>query len=224
MVELLEALVGGDRCAHPLADAVRQVGGGLFAEQPEQVRGMLQVGPRRRVGDRQESGCDPDNHRVDARFQEGDPRDQSEPEVHDPVADAPRPGQVHDSQRSEPDEQRGDLDRAAVGGRDHDERRQVVGDRDGEDERAQALREAASDQCQHPQRESGVGRHRRAPSVRGAASGVEREVDRDRDDHPAERGCSGQRQPPAVAQVAEIEFPAAPPARRPGRRTSSGRC
>ena len=62
------------------------------------------------------------------------------------------------------------------------------------------------DQCQHAQREGGVGRHRDAPSVGRGMTGVDGQVDRDRDGHAAEGGENRQRQPAPLAQLADVEL------------------
>ena len=93
-----------------------------------------------------------------------------------------------------------------VRGRDHHEREQVVDHDDGEDERPQAVGHAAPDEREQAERQRGVGRHRDPPAVRGRAAQVEREVDRDRGGHPADRGEHRQRQTPPLAQLAEVEL------------------
>ena len=90
--------------------------------------------------------------------------------------------------------------------RDDDQGDQVVDHGDGEDEGAQAVREAASHDGQHPQRKRGVGRHRRAPARPARAGGVDEQVDRHRHHHPAQTGQHRQGQPAAVAQLAEVEL------------------
>ena len=56
-------------------------------------------------------------------------------------------------------------DGAAVGGRDHEQRDDVVDDGDGEHERAQPVGKPRPDEREQPEREGRVGRHRRAPAV-----------------------------------------------------------
>ena len=73
---------------------------------------------------------------------------------------------------------------------DHHEGHQVVDHRQGEQAEAEAGA-ARREERQHPEGESRIGRHRGAPAVRPRAAGVERQEDRDRYRHPAERGGHG---------------------------------
>ena len=93
-----------------------------------------------------------------------------------------------------------------VDGRDDHERDQVVDDDHGEDERAQPVREPRPDDREHAERERRVGRHRRAPAVRGRAARGEREIEGDRHRHPAETREERQRHPAALAQLADVEL------------------
>ncbi len=70
---------------------------------------------------------------------------------------------------------------------DHEDRSDVVGQRQGEQEEAGAARQALADECDHAEHERDVGRHRDPPSGCGVAAGVEGEVDQRRHQHPAER-------------------------------------
>ena len=97
---------------------------------------------------------------------------------------------------------------AGEGNGDDDQRHQVVDDGHGEDEGAQAGGVARPDEREHPQRERGVGGHRRAPGAVRSPARVDRQEDGDRDDHPAQPGHDRQHQPAAVAQVAEVELAA----------------
>ena len=102
--------------------------------------------------------------------------------------------------------QRDDGDVRGVDDRDHHERAEVVDDGERQQEHAQPGRRARREQRQRAEREGGVGGHRRAPAVGAGAARVEREVDRHRDAHAAERGDHGDRQAPALAQLAEVEL------------------
>ena len=64
----------------------------------------------------------------------------------------------------------------------------------------------AADQREQPERERGVGGHRRAPAARRRPPGVEGQVDGDRHEHPAQPGQQRQHQPAPFAQVAQVEL------------------
>ena len=104
------------------------------------------------------------------------------------------------------DQQRRDVDRAAVGGDDDEQRDDVVDDDDRQQEAAQPVGEARADEGQHAERERGVGRHRHPPPLGRALAGVEGEVDRDRDDHPADGRQHRQGEPAALAELADVEL------------------
>ncbi len=95
----------------------------------------------------------------------------------------------------------------AVDERDDDERNEVVGDDERQDEHAQPLRLARADERQGAERERGVGRHRRAPAAGVAIAGVDREVDQHGQRHAADRGEQRQRDALSLAQLAEVELP-----------------
>ena len=71
---------------------------------------------------------------------------------------------------------------------------------------AQAVGEPRPDDREHAERERRVGRHRRAPAVRGRAARGEREIDGDRHDHAAEAREQRQRHAAALAQLADVEL------------------
>ena len=106
----------------------------------------------------------------------------------------------------ERDEQRRHVDRRRVEHDDHEQRDEVVDDSDREQERTQAIGEARPDEREQAECERGVRRHRDAPAVRGGAAGVDREIDRDRGGCAAEAREHGQREAPAIAQLAEVEL------------------
>jgi hypothetical protein len=86
--DLLQALVRRDRGAHSLTEALRILGGGLLAEEPEQVGGPFEVRSHGRVRDREQSHHHADHDGIDPRRAHSHPRDRAEREVHDSVADA----------------------------------------------------------------------------------------------------------------------------------------
>ncbi len=102
--------------------------------------------------------------------------------------------------------ERDDRDRPAVRDRDHEQRDDVVDDGDRQEIRAQAVREARTDEREQPEGEGRVGRHRRSPAVDRVVAGVDREVDQDRHGHPAETCEKRQRDASPLAQLAEIEL------------------
>jgi hypothetical protein len=95
-----------------------------------------------------------------------------------------------------------------VGDRDHRQRDEVVHDRDREHERAQADRRTWRDEPEHPERKGGIGRHRDSPATCRGLSHVQRQEDRDRDEHRSQTGADGHRQPAPLAQFADVEFSA----------------
>jgi len=90
--------------------------------------------------------------------------------------------------------------------RDHQQSAEVVDDGEAEEEHAQPRRRTGREQRQRAEGESGVGRHRGAPAATAGTARVEHQVDSDRDSHPADRGEDGDRQPPAVPQLAQVEL------------------
>ena len=88
--------------------------------------------------------------------------------------------------------------------RDGDE---VVDDGDGEQEGTETLGSTRRDQCEHPERERSVRGHRRCPAVLGGTARIGGEVDRDRNQHPTDRGEERHRDAPPFAKLADIELP-----------------
>ena len=101
-----------------------------------------------------------------------DPHHDAERGVDEP---APHVRGPHDEHRDEHCDRHGKCahgEMVRVDGRDDHERDEVVDDDDREDERAQPVREPRPDDREHAERERRVGRHRRAPAVRGRVPGV----------------------------------------------------
>jgi len=206
--QLLIALVGRDRRAQPGPRRLGVLRGRLLAEDAEQVGGPLEVGPRGRVGDRQQPHGQPDHDGIDPRLLQRHPRGHAQHQVDGAVVHAAEARDQDQHEDSQTDGQGDGGNRAREGDRDHHQRHQVVDHRDREDERSQAVREPAADDRQHAERECGVGRHRGAPPARDRMGRIEGEVDRDRDHHPPEPGQERQQQTTAIAQLAEVELAA----------------
>ena len=140
---------------------------------------------------------------------ERDPGREPEQQVDRAVADAAPGEHPVDGEQRDADQQRQPAHVAAVEDGDDREPDQVVDDRERQQVGAHPVGQPlAADQGQRAERERGVGRHRRAPAVRGAAAGVDREVDRDRHQHAAEPGQERQRHPAAHPQLAHVELAA----------------
>ena len=103
--------------------------------------------------------------------------------------------------------QRDQADVPAVGGPDDDQGHQVIHHRHRQQERPDPVGEPGPDQGQHPQRERGVGEHRRAPALRRRPV-IEHQVDPDRDDQATQPGQHRQRQPPPLPQLTHVELAA----------------
>ncbi len=114
-----------------------------------------------------------------------------------------------------------DRDVGGVDDRDHQQRAEIVDHRQVSRKTRSARRRARRQQRQRAERESGVGRHRRSPAVRTGAARVERQIDRDRDRHAAERGRAPESHAGGARAARRGRARAWPPARRRGRRTSS---
>ena len=203
---VLHALVGRDGRGHPPLHRPRELRRGLLAERACQRARPLQVAALRRVGAGHQPDGEPADERVDARLQHRHPQRHRH---HDRRRGAPH-GQV--AQRQQQEEQRDrDHERhaghvAGVDDRDHPERREVVEHRERQQEHAHPGGGAGGEQRQHAEREGGVGRHRRPPPVPAGAPGVEREVDRDRDQDAADGGRRREHDPPALPQLPEVEL------------------
>ena len=206
MVQLLEPLVGGDGQADAAAGLTGQLRGGLLAEQPEQVAGPLQVTARRGLGVGEQAHDQADHDRVHAGLEERHPGRRPEQEVGRPEPHARGPDGQHRHQDAHPRQQRGQLQARAVKNRNNGQSDQIIHDGEGEQVGAHPVGQPGADQGQHAQRERGVGGHGRAPAPGPRAARVGRQVDADRDDHPAQADHQRERQPPALAQLAHVEL------------------
>ena len=206
VVQLLEPLVGGDGQPDAAAGLTGQLRGGLLAEQPEQVAGPLQVTARRGLGVGEQAHDEADDDRVHAGLEERHPGGRPEQEVDRPEPQPRGPDGQHHQQEAHPHHQRGHLQARAVKDRNNGQSGQVIHDGEGEQVGAHPVGQPGADQGQHAQRERGVGGHGRAPAVGPRAARVERQVDPDGDDHPAQADHQRERQPPALAQLAHVEL------------------
>ncbi len=115
---------------------------------------------------------------------------------------------MHDHQGKwhEREQQPGPVDLLGVEERDDEDRPDVVRDRECREEHLQGVGNPRPQQGQHAQRERDVGRHRHAPARRARATGVQRDVDRRRNDHAADRGDNRQRGATKRGQLADDEL------------------
>ena len=90
--------------------------------------------------------------------------------------------------------------------RHHGDRADVVDDGQGEQEQPEPVGAARPEQRQDAEHERGVGRHDDAPAGTGRAGAVDRQVDRGRDEQPAERAERRGRDVPAVAQLPDADL------------------
>ena len=201
-----QPLVRRDRRSEARARRALELGRRLLAELAEALAGGFEVGPGDRGRPDQEAHRKSHDHRLDPGFEQRDPGRRPEQEVEGTAAHAECAGHEHRGEETGGPEQRDKLQILGVGRRDHDQRDEVVDHDDREDEDAHAVRHAAPDQREHPQRQGGVGGHRDSPAVRRRAAEVEREVDRDRQRHAADRGEQGERQAPSFAQLSHVEL------------------
>ncbi len=177
MEELLQPLVRGDRRADPDSRRAGELRRRLLAEQAEQVGRALEVGAGRRRREREEAHHEADHDRVDTGLRERDPGGHAERRVDDAAPHAEPNGEPDHEDDARRDQQRGHVHAARVRGRDHDQRDDVVDDREGQHERPQPHREARADERQQAERERRVGRHRDPPAVSRRPPGVQGEVD-----------------------------------------------
>ena len=179
----------------------------LLAEGARPLHHPLEVDARRRVGARDQPDREARDHRVDPGLQERDPHRDAD-DHGDPSAPLGR----CEPQREQRREQRGrhrerdEVDVLRVRRGDHDQRHEVVDHRQRQQPEAQA-RAARRHEREDAERERRVGRHRRAPAVRPGAARVEREIDRDRDRHAAERRQHGDGQSAPLAELPLVELP-----------------
>jgi hypothetical protein len=143
---------------------------------------------------------------VHTRLLERDPDQHAE---HDVGADRPHAEALEHRDRREPDparHQRGHVDARAVAERDDEDRADVVGDREREQHDAEPGRHAGAEERHAADDEGDVGGHRDAPAVRGLTSRLEREVDRRRHHHAADRRHQRQHRLAGLPQLAEHQL------------------
>ena len=95
---------------------------------------------------------------------------------------------------------------AGVNRGDHHQCGQVVDHRERQQKHSDPGGRSRRQQGHESERERGVGRHRRTPSVGAGAPGVERQIDQDRHRDAADRPEHRNREPPPLAQLTEIEL------------------
>jgi hypothetical protein len=206
VVQVQEPLVRRDRRAEAHARRALEFRRGLLPERAEALAGAFELRPGDGVGPDQQAHRQPYDHRLDAGTEQRYPARHPEHEVQRTPAHADRAEPEHRGEEPERPEQGGELQVIGVRGPDHHQREEVIDHHHREDERPQAVRHATAGQPQQSECQGGVGRHRDPPAARGRAAQVEREVDRDRGGHPADRGEHRQRDTPPLTQLAEVEF------------------
>ena len=142
MPERLQPFVRRDRCPQRGARGAREVAGRLLPKEPEQIARPLEVGALGRIGERDEAAHQPGDDRVHSGLEERDPDSRADEEIDRAEVDVGGADQQDDAEQGEPDEERRHRDRSAVGDRDHEQRRDVVDNRDREQVRAQPLGES----------------------------------------------------------------------------------
>jgi hypothetical protein len=166
----------------------------------------LEIGPRRRVGVRQEAHREANDHRLHARLEQRYPGCRPEHRIDQAPTHAEGAHDEDSSEHAQGGEQRRNLDLLCIDRRDYDEREEDVYHDQREDERPQAVRKTPPHEREQAERESRVGRHRDAPAVHGRSTHVEGEVDGDCSRHPADRGQQRQREPSSLSQLAQVEL------------------
>jgi hypothetical protein len=150
----------------------------------------------------------PDDERVHPGLEDGEPGRRAEHQGERGAPDA-QPDEHEDrGQEQDGDEERHHRDPPGVRHGDHDQGDQVVHDQERDHVGAEPLPVARTDHRQQPEREGGVRRHRRAPAVGRGPALVQRQVDRDRRHHARDAGEDRQRDPAALAQLADVELAA----------------
>jgi hypothetical protein len=159
---------------------------------------------RRRRG--QQAERDPGQGGVHPRLQEGEPDAGPDDDVR---RDEPDLEPLHDHDDEQPAEGAGQPPQLEVGRvehRDHQDRADVVDDREGQQEQPCRRRDPAAEQAEHPDRERDVGRHRDPPTPAGVAAACDRDVDQRGDRHAPERSSDRQRGRARVAEVTADEL------------------
>ena len=174
--------------------AVLQGAGGEIARD-------LLLEQRRRRGE--QADRDAGQRGVHAGLEQGEPHADAEDRVDHDAPDPQHAGHDHQAEETEGDREPGQREVAGVEHRDHQDRADVVDDRERQQEQPRGRRDPPTQHAQHPDREGDVGRHRDAPAGTAvAARRVEREVDTGRHHHPADRRDDRQGRGARVAQVA----------------------
>ena len=91
---------------------------------------------------------------------------------------------------------------SAVEDRDHDDRTDVIDDREGEQEQLESRWHPRPQEREDADREGDVGRHRDAPAAASVASEIHGNEDQGRERHSSESGEGRQRGRPPIAQLA----------------------
>ena len=206
MQPVLQALVGRDRRGQAALRDIRELGRGLLAKGARQLGRALQIAARRRVGARHQPDRQAGDDRVDARPKHRQPH----PDAHEHgpgLAPAAREPQCHEHrEQRERDREREQRNAIAVGEGDDEQRTEIVDDRERQQEHAQPRRTGGRDERKRAEGERRVGGHRRPPSPRAGAAGVDREVHADAQRHAAQ-GCDHRdRDAAPLAQLAEVEL------------------
>ena len=156
-----------------------------------------------RAGRREQADGHAGQCRVDTRLQQREPDADTHDGVDDDGPDAQQASHEHRGQQTDRDRQPAEGEVVGVEDRDHQDRADVVDDRQRQQEQSRGRGDPASQHAKDADREGDVGRHRNPPARCSVAAGrVEGDVEHGRDHHPADRRHDGQRRGPGVAQVA----------------------
>ena len=129
VVEVLQPLVRRDRVLEPDLRGARKLGRRLLAEQPEQVGGALEVDARGRIRVGEQPHHEADDHRVDARLEDGDPHRRAEHGVRRAPAGRRTAARTSTTARNPAATASGDdVEAHGVDDRDHEQRDDVVDD------------------------------------------------------------------------------------------------
>ncbi len=156
-----------------------------------------------RTGRRQQADGDTGQRRVDARLQQGEPHADAEDGVDHQGPDPQHASHDHGRQQGDRDREPAEGQVGGVEDRDHQDRADVVDDRERQQEQACRRGDAATQHAEDADGEGDVGRHRDPPARGPVTAGrVEGHVERGRHHHAADRRHDRQRGGPGVAQVA----------------------
>ena len=206
MQQVLEPLDDRDRLARQAGGVASRVHGRHVPEAG--AYGRDRVLGKSRLNGRQEPHGHTRQRGVDTRFMEGQPDRNAHPDVErgPPNTD---PLQHHDEEdERDGDDERSHGDTRRVGRDEHDERAEVVGNGQGEQEEPQRRGDASTEERHDTEREGDVGGHGDAPAPRAAPACIHDEIEQGGHEHAARGSQDGQRGPPTILQLARRQLAA----------------